>query len=112
MARSPIVYTWSANAFETSRPYTFSQPFDRGFSPALAVRDFERVEADLDDAQRAQNHRRVDVSHMGDPEGLALQFTDPDAKHHAAFLLAIIMQRGRIVIASHHHGRDRVGPLA
>src|SRR6266481_9625857 len=43
------------------RTYTFAEPFDRGLKPALAVRYFERVEADFDDAERAQDHRGVDV---------------------------------------------------
>ena len=41
------------------------------------MRDIERIEADLDDAERSQHHRGVDVAHMGDPERLALQLADP-----------------------------------
>src|SRR5258708_23726121 len=96
----------------SSRTHAFPQPLDRGLDAALAVRDIERVEADFDDAERAQDHRGVDVAHMGDPERLAVQFADPDAEHHAAFFLAEIMQRGRIVAASHHHRGDGVGSLA
>ena len=91
--------------------HTFAEPLDRGLGAALAVRDIERIEADFDDAERAQDHRRVDVAHMGDPERLAGEFADPDAEHHAAFLLAVALQRSRIV-AVHHHRRDRVGALA
>ena len=40
-----------------------------------------------------------------------LQFADPDAEHHAAFLLAVALQRGRIVAVVHHHRRHRVGAL-
>src|SRR6266700_8364068 len=94
-----------------SGTYTFAEPFDRGFNATLAVRDLERLEADFDDTQGAQNHRGVDVSHMGDPECLAAEFADPDPEHHAAFLLAIALQRQRIVAVGHHDGRDRVGAL-
>src|ERR1700691_1465847 len=79
----------------------FAEPLDRGLEAALAVRDIERVEADFDDAERAQDHRRVDVAHMGDEERLACEFADPDAQHHAAFLLAIALQRHRIVAVAH-----------
>ena len=58
---------------------------------------FERVEADLDDAERAQNHRRVDVAHMGDAKCLAGEVADAGAEHHAAFFLAVALQRRRIV---------------
>ena len=34
----------------------------------LAVRDTERVQAHLDHAERAEDHRRVDMAHMGDAE--------------------------------------------
>src|SRR6185437_7927713 len=68
--------------------YTFGEPVDRGLGATLTMWDIERAEADLDHAERAQDHRRVDVAHMGDPERLALQLADADAKHHAAVLLA------------------------
>src|SRR5205085_3809919 len=61
-----------------SRSYSFAEPFNRGLDAAPAVRDVERIETDFDDAERAQDHRRVDVSHMSDPERLALQVADPD----------------------------------
>src|SRR6202171_3777828 len=72
----------------SSSTHPFAEPLDRGLKAALAVRDLERVEADFDDAQGAQDHRGVDVSHMGDPERLARKFADPDPEHDAAFLLA------------------------
>src|ERR1700680_3159083 len=97
---------------QPSRPHTFAETVYRGLGAALAVRYIECVEADFDDAQGAENHRCVDVSHMGDPECLALQFADPDPEHHAAFLLAIALQRRRIVTASHDNGGDRVRPFA
>src|SRR5437879_2165419 len=39
------------------RPDVLAEIFDRGLGSALAMRNVERVEADLDDAERAQNHR-------------------------------------------------------
>src|SRR6516165_6420632 len=65
--------------------HTFSEIIDGRLDAASAVRDAERVEADFDDAQRAEDHRRVDVAHMGDPGRLACEFADPDAEHDAAF---------------------------
>src|SRR3954467_64094 len=72
------------------------KPFDSGFETALAMRDAQRIEADFDDAKRAEDHRRVDVPHMRDPERLALQVADSHAQHHAAFLLAVALQRRRL----------------
>src|SRR6267142_6239401 len=80
-----------------SSTHAFAEPVGCGLEAALAVRNSKRVEADFDDAQGAQNHRRVDMPHMGDAERLARQFADPDPEHHAAFLLAIALQRKRIV---------------
>src|SRR6266852_6550844 len=91
--------------------HTFAEPFDRSLNAAVAVRDLERLEADFDDTQGAQDHRGVDVSHMGDPKRLATELADPDPEHHAAFLLAIALQRQRIMAVGHHDGRDRVGAL-
>src|ERR1700732_4371357 len=119
---NPIIYPAASDGFRkgsthptkkaSSSTHTFPQPFDCGLDAAFAVRNVERVEADFDDAEGAQNHRCVDVTHMGDPERLAGQFADADAEHHAAFLLAIAMQRHRVVAVAHHHRRDRVGALA
>src|ERR1700729_282409 len=94
-----------------SGPYTFAEPIDGGFRAALAGRDVERLEADFDHAQSSQNHRGVDMAHMGDPEGLALQFADSGAEHHAAFFLAIPMQRSRIMTVRHHDRCDGIRPL-
>src|SRR5882757_70721 len=94
-----------------SRTDAFREPLDRGLGSALAMGNAERLEAGFDHAERAQNHRRVDVAHMGDAERLPLQVADADAEHHAAFFLAITMQRNRIGAAGHHHRRYRVRPL-
>src|SRR6266513_669927 len=80
-----------------SRSYSFAEPFNCGLNAAPAVRDIERIETDFDDAERAQDHRGVDVAHVSDPERLAVQVADPDAQHHSAFFLAVTMQRGRFV---------------
>src|SRR6202035_1554238 len=81
------------------RLHTFAEPVNRGFGAAAAVRDFERIERHFDHAKHAQDHRRVDMAHMGDAERLALKLADPDAEHHAAFFLGVAMQLGGIVIA-------------
>src|ERR1700722_3829344 len=89
---------WESNAWRSearhSRPsgvHAFAEPVDGGFGAALAVRDIERLQADFDHAQRAQDHRGVDVAHMGDPERLALQLANPGAEHDAAFFLAVAL---------------------
>ena len=38
------------------------------------------VQRDFDDAERAQDHRRIDVAHMGDPERLAGQVANSGAQ--------------------------------
>ena len=70
----------------------------------------QRIKPDLDDAERAQNHRRIHMAHMGDAKRLAGEVADPGAQHHAAFFLAVTLQRGRIE-AVHRHRRHRVGAL-
>src|SRR3984893_8703179 len=102
---------WLAMTVSSSTD-TFAEPLNRGLEASLAVRDRKRVEADFDDTQRAQDHRRVDVPHMGDPERLARKFADPALAHHAAFLPALTLQRQRIVTACHQHGGDRIRPLS
>src|ERR1700734_225885 len=80
-----------------SGAHVFADPPARGLKAALAVRDVERMEADFDHAERAQDHRRVDMAHMGDPERLPCELADPDAQHDAAFVRAIAVQRERII---------------
>src|ERR1700723_4421688 len=82
---------------KVSRRNVGAEIADRGLDAAFAMGNAERLKRDLDDAQRAQHHRRVDVAHMGDPERLAGQLADSDAEHHAAFLLAVTLQLGRVV---------------
>src|SRR5262249_32634187 len=109
---TPSGRLWIRRSARLLRTYTFAEKTDRGTRAAVAMRDFERIEAYLDRAERAQNHRCIDVAHMGDAEGLALQVADADAEHHAAFFLAIAMQPVRAVIARHQHGGPRVGALS
>ena len=47
------------------------------------MRNLQRIQADFDNAQRAQDHGRVDVTHVGDAEGLAVQLADADAQRGA-----------------------------
>ena len=70
----------------------------------------QRLQAHLDGAQRAQHHRRVDVAHVGDAEGLAGQLAQADAQHHAALVAAVVEQRLRVA-PLHQDVGDRVGPL-
>src|SRR4051794_20247749 len=59
----------------------------------FAVRNAKRLKAHFDDTQRAQDHWRVYVAHMGDTESFALQITDANPENDAAFLSAISEQR-------------------
>ena len=63
------------------------------------MRNAQRVEADLDDAEGAEHHWRVDVAHMRDPERLAGQRADAGAQHHAAFRFTIFLQTRRAPVA-------------
>ena len=74
------------------------------------MRDLQRIQRHLDDGERAQDHRRVDMAHMGDAEGLAVQFANPDAEHDTAFFLAIAMQWHRVITVRHDRG-NRIGAL-
>src|SRR4051812_22252699 len=92
---------------------TFTEPFDGGLGSAFAMGDIEGIQPHLDDAKRTQDHRRVDMAHMGDAEGLALQIADANAEHHAAFFLAVAVQRHGIVAVDQHrrHGVGALGRL-
>src|SRR6478672_11618443 len=81
----------------------------RRLKPALAVRDLQRVEADLDHPERAEQHRRVDMAHMGDAEGLSGEIADAGAEHDAALLLAVALQDRRIMAVAHRHGGGGIG---
>ena len=50
---------------------SLTEPFDRGLHPARAIRYAQSLEPDFDRTERAQDHWRVDMTHMGDPERLA-----------------------------------------
>src|SRR3984957_13394642 len=91
--------------------HLLAQPVDRRLGAALAVRDAQRLEPDFDHAQRAQYHRRVDMAHMGDANGLAGELADALAENDAAFLVAEGAQRLRIMAAVHQHRGDGVGTL-
>ena len=61
-----------------------TEPIDRRLDAARAVRDAQRLEGGLDDAERAQHHGGVDVTHMGDAERLAVKLADALAEDDAA----------------------------
>jgi hypothetical protein len=52
----------------------------RGLNAALAVRDTERAEPGLNDAQRAEHHGRINMAHMGDVKRFAVHRPEPTAK--------------------------------
>src|SRR4029453_13033291 len=87
------------------------EPFDRGLRAALAVRYPQRPERDFDGAERAQDHRGIDVPHMRDAKRLARQLAEADAEHDTALLVAVVDQPARIGPAVHDNGRHGVGAL-
>src|SRR5689334_18059604 len=101
------VSTKIAAAKSPSGTHAFAKPLDGGGGSTLAMRNVERTQRHLDHAERAEDHRCVDMAHMGDAKRLAVQFADADAEHYAAFFLAVAMQRDGIVTL-HQDGRDRV----
>ena len=115
---SSLITRWVS--LRATHPTTMQvEPYAPTFSPRYSIAAsvpplpwgiFSALSADLDDAERAQNHRRIDMAHMGDAERLAGEVADPGAEHHAAFFLAVALQRGRIK-AVHRHRRHRVGAL-
>ena len=62
-----------------SRRHGGCEIVDRRLGTALAMRNAECRERHLDHAQRAHQHRRVDMAHMGDAERLALELADTEA---------------------------------
>src|SRR5262249_30937522 len=88
-----------------------AEPFDRGLRAALAVRYSQRFERDFDGAERAQDHRRIDVPHMRDAKRLARELAEADAEHDTAFLVAVVDQPARIGPAVHDDGRYGIRAL-
>ena len=74
--------------------------------------DAECGEADLDHAERAEDHRCVDVAHVRDAKCAPGQLADPGAEHDAALVLAIGLQAGGIVAVAHANGGDRIRPFS
>src|SRR5215813_4488045 len=93
------------------RLHVIAQPVDRGLNAALPVRDTERAEPGLDDPQRAEHHRRIDMAHMGDAKRLAVHRPEPAAKDHAAFAVAILAQGLGVEAVGHQHCGHSIGTL-
>src|SRR6185295_7492175 len=62
----------------------------------LAVRDVQRGQRHLHGAEHTEDHRRVDVAHVGDAERLAGEVADPHAEDHAALVPAVVGERARV----------------
>src|SRR5215472_2694894 len=58
------------------RLHLLAEPVDRRLCTTAAVRDAQRRQRHLDHAERAKDHRRIDMPHMGNAEGLAGEFAD------------------------------------
>src|SRR3977135_4373482 len=94
------------------RGHAFAKPFDCRFDASLAVRDAQRVQPDLADAESPQDPWGIDVAHRGNEKRLPGEIADADAENDAAFFLAIAMQRGGTVSVVHDNGGHGVGALA
>src|SRR5688500_5775706 len=99
-----------ASAALTLRLHLIAQPVDGGLRAALAVRDAERAQRHFDHAERAEDHRRIDVAHVRDTEGLAGEIADAVPQRHAAVLVTVGAEPLRVV-AVHQHGRNGVAAL-
>src|SRR5215510_6139684 len=78
--------------------------FHRGLEAAASVRDAQGAERHLDRTEHAEHHRCVDVAHVGDPECVALQVTDPTAEDDAALLATIVAEHARLAALREHRG--------
>ena len=75
---------------ECSWSYTLAQPFDCSLNASFAVRNAQCIEPHLDDTERAQHHRSIDMAHVRDAESLALHFSKPRPEYNTAFSVAVI----------------------
>src|SRR5438132_13377924 len=114
MRRSPFSWYGTAVSFcpprQTLGAHLASKIFHGGLEAAASVGDAQRAERHLDRTEHAEYHRRVDVSHVGDPESAALQLTNPAAEDDAALLATIVAERARLAALDEHRGH-RVGAL-
>jgi hypothetical protein len=90
----------------------FAEPLDRGLATASLMGNVQGVQGNFDHTECPEHHWGVDMPHMRDAEGLAKEITDPDTKHDAAFLIAIVKQLTRITTIVHENSRYRVGAFA
>src|SRR5262249_37165736 len=81
-----------------------SEIFHGGLNAAASMRDVERGERHLDRAEHAEDHRRVDVAHVSDPEGAALKMADPPPEDDAALLATVVAERARLATFEQHRG--------
>src|SRR6266851_796648 len=93
------------------RLHALSQPVDCGLNAARTVRNAERLEAHLDDAECSQHHGSVDVPHMGNAESLARHFPNPRPENDAALGIAVIPQWTGIMSVGHENRGHRIGAL-
>src|SRR5262249_23532630 len=84
--------------------YLASEIFHGGLNAAASMRDVERGERHLDRAEHAEHHRCVDVAHVSDPEGSALEIADPPAEDDAALLATVVAERARLAAWEKHRG--------
>src|SRR3569833_4183940 len=88
-ACSVCMLIWTLNLGCAGRSHRLAEPLDRGIDAAPAVRDLQRSKCNFDNAERTEDHRGVDMAHMGDAERFAREVAAAGAQHHAAMLLAI-----------------------
>src|SRR5437016_4629344 len=95
----------------TVRRHALCEELDRCLRAAAAMRNAERAKPHLDHAERAEDHRRIDVPHVRDAEALAFALPERAAKRDAAFLAAIVDERLCALAVSRDHRRDGIAAL-
>src|SRR3974390_198626 len=91
--------------------YLLTEPVDCRLSAAAAMRNLQRGQCHLDDAEGSEDHWRIHVPHMRDAERLPGEITNAGAQHNAALLIAVGAQRVGVITVG-QHWRYGVAPFA
>src|SRR5262245_11630210 len=94
------------------RLYALAQPFTCSLDSASAVRNPERTKRHFYDTEGTEHHRCIDMTHVSNSEGLAVQLTKPTSERDAALEIAIVVQKARIASVGEEHGCHRIRTLA
>src|SRR5262245_34526796 len=92
--------------------YAVAQPFDCSLDSAGAVLNAQGTERHLYDAECPEYPRSIDVTHVRDPESIAVQLAKPASKRDATLEIAVVVQQARIASIGQEHSCYRIGTLA